>query len=367
MRLAIVGAGAIGCYLAARLASHGHEVMVQGHPDQVAAIRSQGLTLRYRNRREERQPLRMTLALRDEPDFAPQAILLAIKTQDVAQACAPLNGYAVAAPIVTLQNGVRADDIAAEVAGRRRIVGGVVMSAVAYLRPGEIEAQFPGWLTLGEPGGGSSQRVSALCAVLRDATPTFVTSDLCGARWSKLISNLNTGLCAATGLPLPALAKTPLGRRLSLGAMREGAAVARAQGMRLGHSFSGLSLRILRENPSTTLVATLQSLMPLALGALPWPIAESMIGLAARSSLGRLPVRGSTWQSIARGRTTEIEYLNGEISQRGHALGVPTPVNDRITHLVRQVAETREFVRLEELAPTRRPHAAASRARGGIA
>ncbi len=367
MRIAIVGAGAIGCYLGARLASQGHDVLVQGRPEQAAAIRSRGLTLRYTGGREERQQLRVTRALRAEPDFAPHAILLAVKTQDAAQACAPLDGYAVEAPVVTLQNGLRADEIAASVVGRGRIVGGVVMSAVAYLRPGEIEAQFPGWLTLGEPWGGSSRRVSALRDVLRDATPTFVTSDLLGVRWSKLISNLNNGLCAATGLPLPALAQAPLGRRLSLAVMREGAAVARAQGVRLGHSFSGLSLRMLRENPATALVAALQGLMPLALGALPWPVAEGLIGLAARSRLGRLPVRGSTWQSIARGRPTEIEYLNGEISQRGHALGIPTPVNDAVTRAVRQVAETREFVRLEELATARLPRAPASRAKGGIA
>lgn len=352
MRIAIVGAGAIGCYLGARLARRGHAVLAQGRPEQVAALQTQhGLALRLPNGRVERQSLRVTTDLRAEADFAPEIILLTVKTQDVAEACAALASYAPGAPIVTLQNGVRADEIAAEAVGRDRIVGGVVMSAIAYLRPGEIEVQFPGWLTLGEPWERRpSARVRTVRAALNDATPTFITANLAGVRWGKLISNLNNGLCAATGQPLPALARSRLGRRLSLALMREGVAVARAAGVRLDHGFYGLAPGVLRENPSAGLVALLQGVMPTLLDALPASLAEQTLALAAKSRLGRLPVRGSTWQSIARGRATEIEYLNGEISERGRALGVATPVNDRVTLAVREIATTRAFVSLETLA-----------------
>jgi 2-dehydropantoate 2-reductase len=351
MRIAIVGAGAIGCYLGARLARRGHAVLAQGRPEQVAALQTHGrLALRFPDGRVARQPLRATTDLRAEVDFAPEAILLTVKTQDVAEACAALASYAPDAPIVALQNGVRADEIAAEVVGRGRIVGGVVMSAIAYLRSGEIEVQFPGWLTLGEPWGRPSTRVRALRAVLNSATPTFITANLAGVRWGKLISNLNNGLCAATGQPLPALAQSRLGRRLSLALMREGAAVARAAGVRLDHGLYGLAPGLLRENPSAGLVALLQGLMPTLLESLPAPLAEQTLALVAKSRLGRLPVRGSTWQSIARGRATEIEYLNGEISRQGRVLGVATPVNDRVTLAVREIATTRAFVTLEALA-----------------
>ncbi len=184
MRIAIVGAGAIGCYLGARLARRGHAVLAQGRPEQVAALQTQGLALRFADGRVARQPLRATTDLRAEADFAPEVILLTVKTQDVAEACAALASFAPDAPIVTLQNGVRADEIAAEVVGRGRIVGGVVMSAIAYLRPGEIEVQFPGWLTLGEPWGRPSARVRALRTVLNNATPTFITANLAGVRWA---------------------------------------------------------------------------------------------------------------------------------------------------------------------------------------
>lgn len=366
MRFAIIGAGAIGCYLGARLAQRGHDILLQGRPEQVAAINASGLTMRWLDGHVERQPLRVIADLRAAPDFVPDAILLTVKTQDVAQACAPLADYAISAPIVTLQNGVRADDLAAAAVGRSRIVGGVLMIAVAYLRAGEIEAQFPGWLTLGEPWASDvTPRVLALRDALRDAAPTYVTADLRVARWSKLIANLNNGLCAATGTSLPEIARTPLGRRLSLALMREGAAVAQAEGVRLKPEFSAFSPRALQESPTTALVATLQGLMPMLVGALPLPLAEAVIALAARTRAGRLPVRGSTWQSIARGRETEINYLNGEISRLGFQRGVPTPINDRVTTIVREVARTHEFIALEALAPALPASLIPQRAEGG--
>src|SRR5215469_3433635 len=79
---------------------------------------------------------------------------------------------------------------------------------------------------------------------------------------------------------------------------------------------------------------------------------EQALTLVARTQLGRLPVRGSTWQSIARGKATEIEYLNGEICRLGRALGLPTPVNDAVTLAVRQVAATHRYVSLEALLRT---------------
>ncbi|MGH2503573.1 MAG: ketopantoate reductase family protein [Ktedonobacterales bacterium] len=366
MRIAIIGAGAIGCYLGARLAQRGHDILVQGRSEQVAAISAGGLAIRWLDGRMERQPLRVITDLRAALDFVPDAILLTVKSQDVAQACAPLADYACAAPVVTLQNGVRADDLAAEVVGRDRIVGGVIMIAVAYLRPGEIEAQFPGWLTLGEPwASGVTPRVFALRGALRDAVPTYVTTDLRAARWSKLIANLNNGLCAATGSPLPEIARTPLGRRLSLALMREGAAVARAEGVRLTPERSALSPDALRGSPTTALIATLQGFMPALVGALPLPLAEAVIALTARTRVGRLPVRGSTWQSIARGRETEITYLNGEISRLGFQRGMPTPINDRVTAVVREVARTHEFVSLEALASAPSVPLIPQRAEGG--
>jgi 2-dehydropantoate 2-reductase len=70
---------------------------------------------------------------------------------------------------------------------------------------------------------------------------------------------------------------------------------------------------------------------------------------AGRSRLNRLPVRFSTWQSIARGRPSEIDYLNGEIVRLGVRLGVPTPYNGRLVRLIHRVEQTGAFYPVEQV------------------
>jgi 2-dehydropantoate 2-reductase len=255
-------------------------------------------------------------------------------------------------PVVTLQNGLQADRLAAHALGRDADIGVVVMAAAEYLRPGEVSVLFPGWLVLGEVAGPLRPRTRAIARVLRRALPTYLTDNLMGVRWTKLIANLNNAVCAATGLALPEIAATSAGRAVSVGLMREGAQVARAAGIRLDHSLYGRTWRSLREDHAAALVAVLQSALPIILPGLPPSVAESIVWVASRSRLGRIPVHGSTWQSIARGRPTEIDYLNGEIIRLGQEFGVPTPYNTRAVAFVHEAARARRCCALDDLIPT---------------
>ena len=351
-RIAIVGAGAIGCYLGARLAERGHDVTLVGHGEQVEAIAARGLVVRdARTGVERRHMLRATTALAERPDL----ILLTVKTQDVATACTEIARAADGVPVVALQNGVRGDELAAGRLGRELVLGAVVMCAATYLRPGEISVEFPGWLVLGEPFGPITARTRAIARMLDAALPTYVTPHLERVRWAKLVANLNNGIAAATGLTMPEIARTPIGRLISLRVMREGARVARAAGIRLDHGLYGLSPRALRRDPTAATIALLQSALTPLLAALPERAALAVIAAAARGPAGRLPVRGSTWQSVARGRPSEIAYLNGEIVSRGRDLGLPTPYNQRVVDLVHEVERTRAFRALEALVPAHEP------------
>jgi 2-dehydropantoate 2-reductase len=78
------------------------------------------------------------------------------------------------------------------------------------------------------------------------------------------------------------------------------------------------------------------------------PIASTLLRKKAES-LGRVPVLGSTLQSIKRGTTTEVDYLNGEIVNLGKKNGIPTPVNSLIVGLVHQVEIIRKFLTIDEL------------------
>ena len=79
------------------------------------------------------------------------------------------------------------------------------------------------------------------------------------------------------------------------------------------------------------------------------PTASSLLKKIAES-LGKVPVLGSTLQSIKRGTSTEVDYLNGEIVNLGKKMGIPTPANSLVVGLVHQVETTGKFLAVDDLA-----------------
>lgn len=347
MRIAIIGAGAVGCFLAARLSAAGHDMLLIGRGEQVEAINRDGLLVREASGGERRFGLRAATALEERPELA----LLTVKTQDAATACAAIKPYMAGVPVVAMQNGVRGDQLAADVLGRDNVLGAVVICATSYLKPGEVSVQFDGWLIAGEPFGPVRPRTRAVAAVLRGGLATYVSPHLMRTRWSKLIYNLINGLSAATGLLQPELVRTEAGALLAVRTLQEGYRVARASGARLDHGLYGLSPAALRQDPNASLVALLQSTMTTLLAVAPERVARRVLAAASRSRLNRIAIRGSTWQSIQRGRPSEIEYLNGEIVRLGRELSIPTPYNSRVVEAVQEVEKTRVFRDVLELLP----------------
>jgi 2-dehydropantoate 2-reductase len=76
-------------------------------------------------------------------------------------------------------------------------------------------------------------------------------------------------------------------------------------------------------------------------------IASTLLKKMAES-LGKVPVLGSTLQSIKRGTSTEVDYLNGEIVNLGNKMGIPTPENSLLVELVHHVEITRKFLTVDE-------------------
>ncbi|HEV2404491.1 MAG TPA: 2-dehydropantoate 2-reductase [Ktedonobacterales bacterium] len=353
MRIAIWGAGAIGCFFAARLSERGHEVTLVGRAEQVAAINRDGLRVVSDDGvARVYRPLAAT-GIEQPPDL----VLLTVKSQDVTVACEELRAQTGDAPMVVMQNGVEADGLAANALGRERVLGASLMCATDYLRPGEIAVHFIGWTILGEPFGLVRERTQVIRSVLDDVMPTYITHSMRDARWTKLISNLNNGLSAATGLTLPELAKSAAGRRLSVRLMKEGNRVARACGARLDHHYYGGGRRATADRGqarNASIIALLQSVVTTLVVVAPEAVASPVLALAGLSRFSRMPIHGSTWQSIERGKPTEMEYLNGAVVRLGAEHGVAAPWNARVVAAVREVEQTHHYLPLRELlAPAR--------------
>jgi 2-dehydropantoate 2-reductase len=326
LKIAVVGAGAIGSLVGGLLAERGEDVTLIGRANHVRAIRRRGLRLSGVVG-DRIVWLEAQEALAGRPDL----VILAIKAQDLAETCrsvAPLIGEA---PVITLQNGVRCDGIAGRFFVPEQIIGCAVYSMATFLEPGRVDCQVRGWLTIGDPFVSRPSRLREVRTILRKALPVHVSRDIAATRWTKLIGNLNNALPAITGRPLQEIYFSRQTSRLPLRVMQEGLETLSRAGIRMDNSPQSLAMRLSAR--------------------LPEPVPLGLFRLLARTRLGQIPMFGSTWQSIMRGSPTEIDYLNGEILTLGEAVCHPTPYNARMVRLVHEVEESGEFYPPEKLWP----------------
>jgi len=297
----VFGAGAIGSLVGARLHESGINVRLIGREVQVAAICAKGLQVKGRNEsRLVHLPAMTTLA--DTADI----ILLTVKSQDVPEACRTIAAMRSDATVVTMQNGVRSDQEAADILGRDRIVGCVLNISATYLEPGVVEQNSAGLFQVGAPFPESKARVDAVLALLSLAIKTEQVPDIARARWTKLMANLNNAIMAITGLPIGKALRHAGLTRLSIATIREGVKTAQLGGFGLDQSRRARTFRLMSTLP-----------MPLSYRVFKGGLAGNF---PPDSTYGP-----STLQSLERGSSSELDYLNGEIVTLGKEIGRPTP------------------------------------------
>ncbi len=326
IRIAVIGAGAVGSALGALLHRAGQKVVLIARPAHVAAIRQNGLQVDG-DAGNFNAPVDATQAL----DFSPDLTLLTVKAQDVTAAVKANQTFLSDAPVVTFQNGIRSDELVASILPREQILSAVVLTHVTYLLPGRVTVVHRGKLVLGRPFGERDDKLEEVAHVLNQAVPTQVTDNIQGAHWLKLIVNLNNALPAIMNRTMDQIYAEVYLRNLAIRLMREGLRVVERANIRL-ESLPEVSVALTR----------LVNWMPL--------------GIAGRIAAGKVrqlttewPLWGSTLQSIQRGRPTEIDYLNGEIVRLGKRYGVATPLNAQTVELVHQVERTGQFLSAEEV------------------
>jgi len=320
IRIAVIGAGAIGCTLGALLSRAGQDVVLIGRPAQVAAIRAGGLHFDGALGK-----FTVQVPVAEALDARPDLVLLAVKTQDVVPAVQASRRWLMDVPLVTLQNGVRSDDLIASVLPPQQIVSAVVSLIATYLTPGSVTIVSPGSLLIGHPFATTEPIAPMVVQILNQAIPTHISANILGAHWLKLLVNVNNALPAITNLTIQAVYKDPYLRQLTIRLLREGLAVVSRAGIRL-ESLPDVSVALIR-----------------VLGSLPVRLAALLAAAKVRRTVLDVPVLGSTLQSLRRHRPTEIDYLNGEIVRLGTETGVVTPLNAAVVAMIHQVEHHGRF------------------------
>jgi 2-dehydropantoate 2-reductase len=317
MRIAVIGAGAVGGTLAALLAGSGHEVEVTARGSHLAAIRMHGIRLRGAF-----GDLDAAVTASETLTVVPDLAIVATKAQDADEAIGANAGRLRGIPVLVVQNGLDGVSGAQRLLPESPVVGGLAMFAASYLVPGEITVTAAGSVYLGGSDRHVAERVASMVS---PPLETHIVDNFAGAQWTKLVVNMINALPAITGQSAQEVIGNPAHRRIMTLSMREAVRVGLARGVRF-EKVSGLSHGLLR----------LFAVAPLWLAdALPRELARRM---------GPVPNPGSTLQSIKRGQRSEIDYLNGAVVRAAAAVGLDAPVNARLVGLVHEVERTGKHV-----------------------
>jgi 2-dehydropantoate 2-reductase len=307
MKLAVLGPGALGCLMAALFREAGAEVcLVDYRPDRAARLQLRGIQVHTL----EGEPRVILVPIGLAPEVGPcDLTIVAVKAYQTEAAAQALPGLmSQGGMTLTLQNGLGNLEAIARIVGPKRLLAGVGLLGVTRQDEGRIIYAGRGVIYLGAPLGSevTGSEVAAVADLFRHAgLECQPREDIEAVLWEKLVINVGINpLTALLRVPNGALLQLPEAWEVAVAAAAEAQAVARAGGL----SLSGDPSARLRQICTDT---------------------------AANHS--------SMLQDILAGRPTEIEALNAQVSTRGRALGLPTPVNDLLTLLLRATAQSAPF------------------------
>ncbi|MBN9004034.1 MAG: 2-dehydropantoate 2-reductase [Rhizobiales bacterium] len=290
MKIAVVGAGAVGCYFGALLVRAGHDVTFVGRKPHVDAINARGLLLEMKS---QNQHLHAT-AITDVSTLAtPELVLFSVKSADTERAGAALSSrLADDTVVLSLQNGVDNPQ------RLRTVINGLVIPTVVYVGaemagPGHVKHHGRGELVIG-----SSPRSEALAQTLEAAgIPITIADDIEKMQWMKLVTNCAyNALSAVANIAYGPMAEVEGANEFVASVVEECVAVARGSGVTLP---------------------------------------DDMLEQAAKIPAAMPTQFSSTAQDLARGKPTEIDFLNGFVVRKGVELGLPTPSNFALQVMVK--------------------------------
>ena len=301
--VAVVGAGAVGCYFGAMLARSGVRVKLVARAPHVEAITRDGLLLDGL-RVHERIPIAATTSVAEGVRDV-GVVLFCVKTVSTESAAREMQPFlAPDTTILSFQNGIDNPD-RIHSAIQAHAVPAAVYVAAEMTAPNCVTHTGRGDLIIGHrPGWPRRPDLEPLAAMFEQAeVPCRISDDIAAELWTKMVMNCAyNALSALTRAQYGRMVRSDPVRDFGLRAIAETVAVARAEGVLLSEQ--------------TVVEAALR-------------LAERMTG--ATSSMA---------QDIARGRPTEIDSLNGYVVRRGTALGIATPVSEILVAMVKLLEES---------------------------
>jgi len=299
MKIAVIGAGAMGSLFGGRLAQAGYEVLLYDiYREHVQAVNANGLAIE--DAATGKTELCRPRATSEPSDLRGAELLIVFvksaATEEAARQFAPLAGKQAVA--LTLQNGLGNERILRAAGGPERTAAGVTSQGATFLGPGKVRHAGRGPTHVGMSDRQNDRLAPAVEALNKAGFETHVEPNVDNLIWSKLIINVGiNALTALTGLPNGRLLDFAETRARMAALVDEAVAVAKARGITLSYA-----------EPLVTV----------------YQVAEKT---------GKN--RSSMLQDFDRGRVSEIDFINGAIVREAEELGLKVPANRAVTLLVK--------------------------------
>lgn len=324
MRLAVVGAGALGIVVGALCARAGCDiVLIDANEANVAALNTQGAKIS--GSLEIQTPVKAILP--GQMSGLYDMVILLTKQTHNDRALPALLPYLHSESIIcTLQNGIPEPSVAAHL-GAERVVGGTVGFGATWEGPGHsrltssLEALAHFGFDVGEIDGKHTARIDRVAEILRLVGGCTIVDNLTGIRWSKLLMNATfSGMSAALGCTFGDVLNHPEAMEILARIADETIKAARASGYRLA-PMQGVDFTALELHEHETVADKM-------------PIYRSVWS-------EHIALKASMLQDLAKGQDTEIDFINGHVVEAGKRCGVPTPANAAVVSLIHSLERQR--------------------------
>lgn len=325
MKIAVLGAGAIGALVAGYLKLKGEEVSLVGRPDSIRAIKKDGLRISG-----IRGSFKVEIPAQEALNYKPEVLILATKTQDIESALKDKLDLIKDSVVLTTQNGIQADKIVSRYLSQKNIISSIVMFGSTYFNPGEVVHNFEGSWILGSIFGNKlNAGILSLNSTLDKAFPTIVSEDILGMKYLKIFVNANNCIPAILGVSMQEAFSDFEISKISINIWKEGFDIISKTGVKLS-SLPGFPVENI-----TKLIS-----LPSEEGA------KIFSGIMAK--LSQEPLYGSILQSILRGRSSEIDYINGEFVNLAKENKLDAPINSKLVKMVHEVETSGKFFSKEQ-------------------
>ena len=319
--MAVLGTGAIGSCVGADLTRAGHPVLlIDQWPAHIEAMKARGLKVVMQGK-ETQTPVQAIhlselCAVRGEFDF----VFLTAKSYDTRWMAEFIKPYLKPGGVlISVQNSLN-DEWISPLIGYERDLASVVELSAEIFEPGVVKRNTDPshtWFALGELHGRVTPRLQEVAQILSAAGKAEVSTNIWGAKWTKLAVNcMSQAVCGILGILEWEITQIPNLLELCIKLGREALQVGTALGYRAEPIF-GLSVEEFLGSADEILEKNLKTLI-------------SHIGKESRNSM---------LQDHLKGRLSEIDYLNGLIVKKGRAAGIPTPLNEVVVSLTREIEQ----------------------------